>query len=182
MNKIFAIFFLPLIIFAQTTKYPQAPEIWSKPEKIKAISDWAGTVGGASVSSDGKTLYMAVSGIAVSHLSDTGWTTPYKLPSNINRDYYVESPAITPGGNRLFYNWRIGDYSYLFYSNRDTVNDEWSDPVYCGDEVSRYPGVDGATAPDDTTIIFLRSSMAYIGFYNDSTKEYDNVRDFPNEG
>jgi hypothetical protein len=62
------------------------------------------------------------------------------------------------------------------------VNDEWSDPVYCGDEVNRYPGVDGATAPDDTTIIFLRSSMAYIGYYNDSTKEYDNVRDFQNEG
>lgn len=182
MKRVIILFLLPILLYSQSNeKYPQAKEIWSKPEEIKAISNWAGRVENISTSADGKTLYISVSGVAVTHLSDTGWTTPYKLGSHINRDYYVRAQAITPSGNRLFYTWRVGDLWYLFYSDWDSVKNDWGQPVNCGPEVNQPYGIGSVVAPNDTTIIFSRYDPTYIAYYNRETKLYDNVKDFPAE-
>ncbi|MBI1938700.1 MAG: T9SS type A sorting domain-containing protein [Ignavibacteriales bacterium] len=180
MKRVMIFFLFPTLLYAQ--KYPQATEIWSKPEEIKAISNWAGSVDNISTSADGKTLYISVSGVAVTHLSDSGWTTPYKLGSHINRDYYVRAQAITPSDKRLFYTWLVGDLWYLFYSDWDNVKNDWGQPINCGPEVNQPYGIGGVTAPDDTTIIFTRYEPAYIACYNKETRQYDNVKNFPSEG
>ncbi|MGK9477384.1 T9SS type A sorting domain-containing protein [Melioribacter sp. OK-6-Me] len=183
MKRIIILLVLPLMLLAQTReKYPHAAEIWSKPEEIKAISNWAGSVDGISVSADGKTLYISVAGIAVTELSDTGWTTPYKLGSHINIDYFVQTPAITPSSKRLFYTWLMGSLWHMYYSDWDSVKNDWGEPINCGPEVNiPYYGISGATAPDDTTIIFNRPDPVYIAYYNKETKQYNNVKGFPGE-
>lgn len=184
MKRIIILLVIPIMLLAQTReKYPQATEVWSKPEEIKAISNWAGSVDGISVSADGKTLYISVAGIAVTELGDTGWTTPYKLGSHINIDYFVQTPAITPSGKRLFYTWLMGSLWHMYYSDWDSVKNDWGKPVNCGPEVNiPYYGISGATAPDDTTIIFNRPDAVYIAYYHKDTKQYYNVKDFPSEG
>lgn len=180
MKQMIIFLVIPFILLAQTReKYPQAPEIWSKPEEINVISNWAGSVENIAVSADGKTLYISVSGVAVTHLSDTGWTTPYKLGSHINRDYYVRAQAITPSGKRLFYTWLVGDIWYLFYSDWDSIKNDWGKPIDCGPEVNQPYGIGCVVAPNDTTIIFSRYDPTYIAYYNKETKQYGNVKDFP---
>jgi hypothetical protein len=158
-------------------KYPVAPEIWSKPEEIKPISDWAGEVDGISVSANGKMLYLGVAGIALTELTDTGWATPHKLNSKINVDVFIRDPCITPNGKRLFYTRSGGSFYYsLYYSDWDTVTNDWGDATDCGSEINmpNY-SIEGCTAPDDSTIIFLPANTSYIAHWNNATKTWGNV-------
>ena len=168
-----------LNLFAQQ-KYPQAPEIWSKPDEIKAISNWGGYVDGISISSNGKKLYLSVGGIALSELSDTGWTAPLKLGPQININYDVHRPCISPNGKRLFYVWVDGGGNgYLHYSDWDSVKNDWGISVDCGIDINTPPWINGCTAPDDSTIIFLRSDTSYMTHWDKKTNTWVDITGFP---
>ena len=78
------LFFLFILLYSNLyAQYPLAPEVWSIPEKIAVISNWAVRAESPSISFDKQRLYMDAGGIAVTEWADTGWAVPYGLNSNI---------------------------------------------------------------------------------------------------
>jgi len=165
-----------LTTFAQN-QYSVAPEIWSKPVEIKAISKWAGSVQGISVTPDGKKLFLTVSGIAETILTDTGWSTPKRLNNKVNVDNFVRDPCISPDGKRLFYGRYNGGTTWnMYYSNWDTTINDWGIGINCGPEINTPGyGFDGCTTPDDSTVIFLRSDQTYIAHWDKKNNTWGNV-------
>ncbi|MEJ2616169.1 MAG: hypothetical protein P8Z35_14525, partial [Ignavibacteriaceae bacterium] len=62
MTKMKSIFYFCILILLLTSEinaqYPLAPEIWSVPKKIAAISNWAARSESPSISYDGQMLYI----------------------------------------------------------------------------------------------------------------------------
>jgi hypothetical protein len=144
--------------FAQ---YPLAPEVWSSPEKIAVISEWAGRNQCPSISWDKQKLYF--DGLAVSEWADTGWTIPQLLPNHINQHLATE-PTISPNGKRLFFTWFWPTWN-IYYSDWDSTINEWGSAINCGPNVND-PYAGGCTLPNDTTLIFLRPGETLISYWD----------------
>jgi len=144
--------------FAQ---YPLAPEVWSTPEKIAVISEWAGRNQCPSISWDKQKLYF--DGLAVSEWADTGWTIPQLLPNHINQHLATE-PTISPNGKRLFFTWFWPTWN-IYYSDWDSTMNDWGPAINCGPNVND-PYAGGCTLPNDTTLIFLRPGEALISYWD----------------
>lgn len=168
-------------------KYPQAPEVWSKPEKIDAIFNWAGSVAGLTVTADGKKIYFGGGGIVSTELSDTGWTQPQRLGNQINTNNFVTDPCISPSGKRLFFTWMYGSVWQLYYSDWDEAKQDWGEAKYTDKEINESEieglySIDGCSALNDTTIVFLRSGTAFISDWDKTKNTWTNVRGYPVTG
>jgi len=165
--------------FAQSNKYPVAPEVWSTPEKILAISQPDSRAESPSTSFDGNKLYF--SGIRVSEKTDTGWSIPKSLNDNINQ-HLASLPCISPNGKRLFFSWYIGGWD-LYYSDWDNITNDWGIAKSCNFNLDipedSYRDERGCSLPDDSTIIFLSGYYTFISHFNSATQSWDTARGFP---
>lgn len=147
-------------------QYPEAPEKWSIPEKIAVISDWSERSQSPSTSFDKQKLYFE--GLAVTEWSDTGWAEPYSLPSYINQ-HLATAPCISPSGKRLFFTWFLGGWD-LYYSDWDSTINDWGPAVNCGPNVNTPDLAEAdCVLPNDTTLIFLRTTVANISYWDSQT-------------
>lgn len=176
-NLVFTLVFILVgkIVVAQT--YPIAPEIWSEPKLIKEIADFVGPYGNVehvSVTADGMKLF--ISGIAYLEKTDSGWTKPKYLNKQIN-NHLAERPCISPNGKRLFIDRFINGW-YLYYSDWDSVANDWGFPINCGSGVNTIQ-VGLCAAPDNTTIIYDREGQTFLSVWDSTNNTYSQGRGFP---
>jgi hypothetical protein len=118
----------------------------------------------ATVTRDKKTMIFAAkregdkkgTDLYVAHaLPNGGWTTPVSLGPIINTDYDEDFPQLACNDQRLYFS-SIGHNSMggfdIFYSDWDTINNRWGEPVNIG-----YP----VNTPDDNTQICFTESGRY---------------------
>ncbi len=88
-------------------------------------------------------------------LPNGGWSTPENLGSLVNTDFDEDYPQLTNNDTRLYFS-SIGHGSMggfdIYYSDWDTVNSRWREPVNVG-----YP----VNTPDDNVQISFTSSGRY---------------------
>ncbi len=163
---------------AQMNEYPVAPEVWSTPEEIAVIHTVVDRAESPSISFDGEKLYF--NWIGVTEKTDTGWTTPIRLNNNINQ-HLADMPCISPNGKRLYFSWYV-NYWDLYYSDWDSVTNDWGIAKPCDiaiKEPDYLKGGYGCSLPDDSTIIFLNGSSAFISHFNFKTQSWDTATGFP---
>ena len=167
------IIFLILVFIIKNlqAQYPLAQEVWSIPEKVTAISEWAISARSPSVSFDKQKLYFE--GLAVTEWADTGWTIPQLLPSHINQ-HLARYPCISPNGRRLFFTWYLPDWN-IYYSDWDSTINDWGPAIYCGPDI--YTG--GCTLPNDTTLIFLRPGETLISYWDSQLETWGPAERWP---
>lgn len=182
-----ALIFASVSAMAQKpSMYPEAPEKWSKPVPIKAISedDSIGRADSPTVTADGKTLYFgAWSG--VTHLTDTGWAKPVRVP--ILFENLGENPVISPNGKRLFFTWWTNGW-HLFYSDWDSTTNDWGPVIDPGAPLNN-PQYGWGTAwgcapyagcmPDDSTLIYTLCNETFISHWHAATATWDTAVSWP---
>ncbi|MEE9450941.1 MAG: hypothetical protein V3V72_12900, partial [Ignavibacteriaceae bacterium] len=157
-------------------QYPLAPEVWSIPEKVAVISEWATRSQSPSISFDKQKLYFE--GLAVTEWGDTSWTEPYSLPSHINQ-HLARYPAISPNGKRLFFTWFFPSWD-LYYSDWDSVANDWGPAINCGPNINSPAYAEGGCVlPNDTTLIFLRSTTSHISYWDKQTQTWGPAESWP---
>jgi len=166
MKKIILLVLFALVIDT-LAQYPLAPEVWSVPEKIEVISEWAISSRSPSISFDKQKLYFE--GLAVTEWADTGWTIPQLLPSHINQ-HLARYPCISSNGRRLFFTWFWPTWN-IYYSDWDSTINNWGPAINCGENVND-PYADGCVLPNDTTLIFLRDTESHISFWNNQAQTW----------
>lgn len=158
-------------------QYPLAPEVWSIPEKVTAISEWQVRSESPSISFDKQKLYF--DGIAVTEWTDTGWAEPTFLPSHINQ-HLARWPTISPNGKRIFFTWFWPGGWDLYYSDWDTSTNDWSPAISCGPNVNTPELAENTgSMPNDTTLIFLRPTVAHISYWNSQTQAWGPSQRWP---
>jgi hypothetical protein len=175
-------------VMAQTQPmYPEAPEKWSTPEPIIRLSDSLAQAIKPTVTADGKTLYFG--SILVTHLTDTGWSRPKKLPDRISYPNYAgaDNPVISPDGKRLFFDWYGGGW-YLYYADWDSTTNDWG-PVQDPGAPLNNPqygwGVEWGCAskpgcmPDDSTLIITLCNETFISYWHAATATWDTAVSWP---
>lgn len=169
-----------LIILMNTllySQYPEAPEKWSTPVKLVEICSIR-VASTPSISSDGNKLFM--SGISYSNKTDSGWSAPILLNSNVNQNI-ARYPTISPDGKKLYFTKYLGGWN-LFYSEWDTITNDWGVAKNCGPGVNGFEyGATYSAHPNDTTLIFDVSSQAYISYWNSSENKWGNGMRFPRD-
>lgn len=165
---------LPIYLVKAQFPLPLAPEVWSIPEKIEVISNWAGRNQCPSVSWDKQKLYF--DGLALTEWADTGWTIPQLLPSHINQHLATE-PTISPSGRRLFFTWFWPTWN-IYYSDWDSTANTWGPAINCGPNVND-PYAGGCTLPNDTTLIFLRPGEALISYWDSQLELWGPAERWP---
>ncbi|HSW55543.1 MAG TPA: T9SS type A sorting domain-containing protein [Ignavibacteriaceae bacterium] len=169
------------IIILTTVKlnaqYPLAPEVWSIPEKVIAISEWQVRSESPSISFDKQKLYF--DGIAFTEWADTGWAEPTFLPSHINQ-HLARWPTISPNGKRIFFSWFYLSGWDLYYSDWDSTVNDWGVAVNCGPGVNTPENAEfSAALPNDTTLIFLRGTQSRISYWNNETQTWGPAVGWP---
>jgi len=160
-------------IFAQ---YQLAPEVWSIPEKVTAISEWQVRSESPSISFDKQKLYF--DGIAVTEWADTVWSEPTFLPSHINQ-HLARWPTISPNGKRIFFTWFFPGWD-LYYSDWDSTINDWGPAISCGPNVNTpEDGEFSAALPNDTTLIFLRPTTSQISYWNSQAQTWGPTQGWP---
>ncbi len=157
-------------------QYPLAPEVWSIPEKVTAISEWQVRSESPSISINKQKLYF--DGIAVTEWADTGWGEPTFLPSHINQ-HLARWPTISPNGKRIFFTWFWPGWD-LYYSDWDSTINDWGPAINCGPGVNTpEDGEFSATLPNDTTLIFLRPTTSQISYWDSQTQTWGQSQGWP---
>jgi len=172
--------FYMLLFFIQTyaQNYPIAPEIWSSPELIMEIDQWALQSQAPSIDWSSEKLYFEAGYISVVEKTNSGWGTPITLSSNVNKNL-ARTPCISPNGKRLFFSWYVGSWD-LYYSDWDSITNDWGPAKSCGLEVnSPYDAEIGCSLPDDTTLIFLRNGFSFISIWDKINKKWGKATGFP---
>jgi len=170
------IIFIILVIITKNlfAQYPLAPEVWSVPEKIGVISEWATSSRSPSISFNKQKLYFE--GLAVTEWVDTGWNVPNSLPNYINQ-HLACSPCISPNGKRLFFTWFWPTWN-IYYSDWDSTINNWGPAINCGTNVNN-PYADGCVLPNDTTLIFLKDTETHISYWNKQTQTWGPSERWP---
>ena len=169
--------FLTVIVKNIFAQYQLAPEVWSIPEKVTAISEWQNRSESPSISFDKQKLYF--DGIAVAEWADTVWATPTFLPSNINQ-HLARWPSISPNGKRIYYTWFWPSGWDLYYSDWDTTTNDWSNAINCGPNVNTPELAENTgSMPNDTTLIFLRTTVAHISYWDSQTQTWGPAERWP---
>lgn len=116
----------------------------------------------------------------MSELTDTGWSYPVNLNEYVSGNL-SRSPCISPNGKRLFYSKFINGWD-LYYSDWDETTQDWGPSINCGPGVNTldYSEID-CTLPNDTTLIFLRTNVAYISNWNKLTETWGESSGFPTD-
>jgi len=160
---------------AQIIPDKQAPEIWSKPEVIRSFPDgYSGTIV-PSVNGDGSILTW--NGIDYIERTDTGWSESKKT----NFPYSGEAPVISFSGTRLYFRVYSNGWD-LYYSDWDRENDSWGDRINCGNGVNDpYDYETYGHQIDDTTLVFIRTSITFISHWDKSEGIWGVASPFPKE-
>lgn len=186
---IFFFFLLTCVAFAQPV-YQEAPEKWSKPEKIPSIQ--AFRVGGnefPTVSWDGKTIYYVRGGywgkFYYTTLTDTGWTFPKPMPGQIHPpiSYATGRLIMSPDKKMLLFTAGLtGQIGISFWN--DSLND-WDSSYPLRDNGigsgNPYPVWNVVNFLNDTTVILLDWYEGRISYYNKETKTFSAPQPFPSE-
>ncbi|MES2799564.1 MAG: OmpA family protein [Bacteroidota bacterium] len=142
-----------------------------------------------SLSSDGKTIYFIRgirgknqtdnSDIYVAHLLDNGtWSTPERLPDNINTGYPEESVLIHPDGKTLYFASRghVGMGGSDLFMSRLGDDGKWGDPTNLGYPINtRYDENSLMVSPDGEIAFFASDREGGYGgldiYYFDMPEE-----------
>ncbi len=168
-----SIFCLQRLLYSQ---YPEAPEKWSIPEKVLAISNNLFSASYPYLASDGSALYF--NGVTVTFWTDTGWSIPQNLNSSISSNL-AQKPCISLDGKKLYFTKFISSWD-LYEAEWDAITNDWINVKKVNGNIntSSYSEECGCF-PNDTTFIFLRNSSARRASWNSQTNIWDNIVDFP---
>lgn len=170
---LFICFFKVVTIYSQ---YPLAPEVWSIPEKVDVISEWSTRSQYPSITFDKQYLYFE--GLAVTEWVDTGWSEPNSLPGYINQ-HLARYPSISPNGKRLFFTWFLGGWD-LYYSDWDSTINNWGSAINCGPNINTPEDAEGGCSlPNDTTLIFLKSTVSHISYWDNQAQSWGQAQGWP---
>ncbi len=156
--------------------FPEAPEKWSVPIKIDAVSDPAMLLGSASLTPDENTMYLWIGdNISVSHRGDSGWSAPRPLGLPVDDPAVLtRNPTVSPDGKTLYFSRYVGAWR-LFQSRWNNTLAKWSFPVDMGDTVNLYGG-NFAMTPDGRHLFFHVTSLPWQCTWNDSLQEWRDRR------
>jgi len=145
--------------------------VWLKPKKLPKTINFAEYMRHASITADGKTMYLSASlsgeadniDLYVSHLDDKGkWSKAENLGPVINTENNEDSPEISPDGKVLYFSSAghtgMGNFD-VFRS--ELINGEWTKPVNLG-----YP----INSPADD-IFFKWDNNTGVAFFSSSRAE-----------
>lgn len=142
-----------------------------------------------SLSSDGKTIYFIRgirgknqtdnSDIYLARLQDNGsWSTPERLPDNINTNYPEESVLIHPDGKTLYFASRghVGMGGSDLFMSKLGDDGKWSDPINLGYPINtRYDENSLMVSPDGEIAFFASNREGGYGgldiYYFDMPEE-----------
>ena len=155
----------------------QAPEIWSKPKVIKSVpEDYYGSLL-PSVTGDGNILTW--DGTYYIERTDTGWSE-VKL-TNFPYINSARTSIISFDGNRSYYRIFSGGWD-LYYSDWDRENGTWGDIINCGTGVNDpFDAETHGHQINDTTLIFLKTSLTYISYWNEEESTWGEATEWPGE-
>lgn len=117
---------------------------WTKPINLGPVINTGAWESQPSFSSDGKTLYFVRGGgrrnnnrdadIYVSQISAEGWSTPQKLPPNINSNETEEGVYIHPDNQTLYFTseGHAGMGGVDIFVSKKKADGTWGDPVNLG--------------------------------------------------
>ncbi|MDD4848239.1 MAG: OmpA family protein [Bacteroidales bacterium] len=142
---------------------------WSKPKNMGAPINTSLWESQPSLSADGRTLYFLRANkrqgphdqdIYITHLQDNGkWTTPMKLPANINSPYREESVFIHPDGQTLYFSscgW-AGMGSSDIYKTTKISDTLWTDPKNLGYPINTFNEEHSFCVSSDGKVAFFAS-------------------------
>ncbi len=154
---------------------------WTKPQKLPKPINSNEVESSAALSIDGNTIYF-VRGKTSDALTSNGdiyysvrasnghWSTPVRLPDNVNTPYDEDGLFLHPDGRTLYFSSKghntMGGYDVFKTVHQD--DGSWSDPVNLG-----YP----LNTPDDD-IYFVLSGNAKIGYISavrEDTKGFTDI-------
>ncbi len=168
-------------LFAQFSPIIEAPEKWSKPEKIQAIQDLYQYYNRyPSVSWDGKKIFYINSAIFFTELTDSGWTLPQKLPDRVNYMHPKRKVITSPDGKTLLI--VAGSTNKIFQSNwNESLNDWDSAKILIGGDINTPPWENWGLSNylDDTTLIVLRTYDGRISYFNKETQQWGQSVPYP---
>ncbi|MBL6445200.1 PD40 domain-containing protein [Fulvivirga sp. 29W222] len=152
--------------------------IWSKPEKIGGGVNIKYHDAAASISPDGKMLFLYYEkgggDIYVSKYVDGEWTKPEPLNDNINTFFWETAASITADGKTLYFTSdRAGGMGDLdIYKSELNENGEWGEAVNLGPVINTPLGEDAPYIhPDGKTLYFGSNGHLGMGshdiFYSD---------------
>jgi hypothetical protein len=141
---------------------------WSAPENLGPAMNWPAGDGGATISSDGLTLYLhSARGGSLGNgdlwmttraTKESPWVPPANMGPPINAASDDGAPWISPDGLELYYSSNRGDglggYD-LWVMTRATERDKWGAPVNLGPTVNSSSGeLWESLSPDGLVLLF----------------------------
>jgi outer membrane protein OmpA-like peptidoglycan-associated protein len=143
---------------------------WSEPRKISANINTEYNDAAASLSPDGKTLFLyseeGGGDIYISKFDGTDWSKPTPLSRNINSQYWETCASISPDGKKLYFaSNRPGGYGELdIYVSELDSKGQWGKAVNLGPTVNT-PGHDDSPYIhyDGVTLYFSSDGHPRLG-------------------
>ncbi|HEX7013950.1 MAG TPA: OmpA family protein [Cyclobacteriaceae bacterium] len=157
-------------------------DVWSPPKKISTNINQKYNDAAASLSPDGKTLFLyyedGEGDIYTSHLEGGEWTKPKSLNRNINTALFWETSAsITADGKTLYFaSNRPGGYGELdLYKSELDAKGDWGKAVNLGPLINT-PGNEDAPFihPDGVTLYFSSDGHPTLGNSDIYVTEFKN--------
>lgn len=155
---------------------------WEPPKKISSNINQKYNDAAASLSPDGKTLFLYYEDgggdIYVSHFEGGDWTKPKSLNKNINTSLFWETSAsITADGKKLYFaSNRPGGYGELdlYVSELDSKGD-WGKAVNLGPKINTTENEDAPFIhPDGVTLYFSSDGHPTLGNSDIYVSEFKN--------
>jgi len=178
------------------TRRPNAGEQWTVPENLGPEINSPVYDGEPYISADGLTLYFAserpggLGGVDLWKVTrttvDGQWSQPENLGPTLNSSYTDWSPSVTSDGLLLFFmSNRPGgghgpDIYDIWVSTRQTIQDQWSEPLNLGPTVNSKAIDAGPSVTSDGSTLFFHSTRpggAELGLVNIWQVEMTRVTD-----
>lgn len=172
------IFLLSIICLQRLlySQYPEAPEKWSIPEKVLAISNNLFRASYPYLSSDGSALYF--NGVTVTFWTDTGWSIPQNLNSLISSNL-ARRPCISVDGKNLYFTKFINGWD-LYEAEWSSILNDWINIQFVQGGINvNSSNQDCGCLPNDTTMIFFRNSRSFISYLNRQNNLWSDAIEFP---
>ena len=98
--------------------------------------------------------------IYYSQITESGWTTPIRLPENVNTPFREESVQIHPDGKTLYFssNGHPGMGGLDIYMTRKKEDGNWSDPVNLGYPLNTYVDENSLLVSSDGKLGYFASN------------------------
>lgn len=155
---------------------------WESAKKISANINNKYNDAAASLSPDGKTLFLyyeeGAGDIYISRFQDTDWTKPTPLNKNINTDQYWETSAsMSADGKRLYFaSNRPGGLGELdLYMSEPDAKGNWGKAVNLGPMINTHENEDSPFIhPDGVTLYFSSDGHPSLGNSDIFVSEFRN--------